>query len=598
MAKLRTTSASDRGRKLLLERAVEYFGFSSRTECVAAASLLGLMIGLKLVNMTRYKFDSDESQHLHVIWAWARGFVQYRDICDNHMPLFQIAFAPIFAVIGDRPTILYWMRFILLPMYFVTMWCTYRIATLLFSKRAGVWAAIGAGMYPGYHFCSFEFRTDNLWAPLWLLCLVVLLNGTITVRRALAAGLLLGLCFGISGKTTLLLVSILTSGALTLLLVGWRKAGLSRGYLMRCVAAFLATALLIPAIIAGVFALRGIWQQFRYWVVDNNILPGLLNHPAWWALIFPIAFPPVIFAAWIIARKAPDPPTAFRRGFVFLICGFYILALWSFWALVTRQDYLPYHPLAFVFYSAATLLVSNYFVGQRWPLGALFKQVPLPAFIAAGEIVAIIILHPFWIDGGKNETNLLRATLTLTSPGDYVLDEKGETVFRQRCFGPIWEPFVMERIRRGLMIDNAAKNCIEKRACVATNRKDMSSAATHFVEQNFLPVGNHHQELFIKDRQFVSWQGLWVAGGFLKRSEEDPKRFDFNVVIPAPYEIIAREGGVSGMLDGTPYTGARFLAPGKHSFVQTSNESTLAFLWAQAVDRHFLPVDHIDNPDH
>jgi hypothetical protein len=243
---------------------------------------------------------------------------------------------------------------------------------------------------------------------------------------------------------------------------------------------------------------------------------------------------------------------------------------------------LPYHPLAFVFYSAAALLVSNYFVRQRWPLGALFKHVPLPAFIAAGEIVAIIILHPFWIDGGKNETNLLRATLTLTSPGDYVLDEKGETVFRQRCFGPIWEPFVMERIRRGLMIDNAVKNCIEKRACVATNRKDMSSAATRFVEQNFLPVG----------------KGLWVAGGFLKRSQEDPKRFDFNVVIPAPYEIIAREGGVSGMLDGTPYTGARFLVPGKHSFVQTSNESTLAFLWAQAVDRHFLPVDHDDNPGH
>jgi hypothetical protein len=354
------------------------------------------------------------------------------------------------------------------------------------------------------------------------------------------------------------------------------------GYLMRCVAAFLATALLIPAIIVGVFALRGVWQQFRYWVVDNNILPGLLNHPAWWALIFPIAFPPVICAAWIIVRKAPDPPAAFRRGFVFLICGFYILALWSFWALVTRQDYLPYHPLAFVFYSAAALLVSNYFVRQRWPLGALFKHVPLPAFIAAGEIVAIIILHPFWIDGGKNETNLLRATLTLTSPGDYVLDEKGETVFRQRCFGPIWEPFVMERIRRGLMIDNAAKNCIEKRACVATKRKDMSSAATRFVEQNFLPVGN----------------GLWVAGGSLKRSQEDPKRFDFNVVIPAQYEITAREGAVTGLLDGTPYTGARFLAPGKHSFVQTSSESTLAFLWAQAVDRHFVPVDHDDNPNH
>ena len=63
-------------------------------EFVAAASLFALMIALKLVNITRYRFDSDESQHMHVIWAWARGFVQYRDVFDNHMPLFQIMFAP------------------------------------------------------------------------------------------------------------------------------------------------------------------------------------------------------------------------------------------------------------------------------------------------------------------------------------------------------------------------------------------------------------------------------------------------------------------------------------------------------------------------
>jgi hypothetical protein len=132
------------------------------------------------------------------------------------------------------------------------------------------------------------------------------------------------------------------------------------------------------------------------------------------------------------------------------------------------------------------------------------------------------------------------------------------------------------------MIDNAAKDCVEKRVCVATHRKDFSPAATRFVEQNFLPVGN----------------GLWVAGGFLKQTQGDPKHFNFDVVIPAQYEITAREGAVSGMLDGTPYTGARFLAPGKHSFLQTSNESAPVFLWAQAVDRHFLPVDHDDNPGH
>src|ERR1043166_3618871 len=90
----------------LAERCAEYFGMSGPAEFVTAASLFALMIVIKLANMTHYRFDSDESQHTHVIWAWARGFVQYRDVFDNHMPLFQIMFTPIFGAIGDRATIL------------------------------------------------------------------------------------------------------------------------------------------------------------------------------------------------------------------------------------------------------------------------------------------------------------------------------------------------------------------------------------------------------------------------------------------------------------------------------------------------------------
>ena len=48
--------------------------------------------------MLHYQFDSDEPQHLHVIWGWVHGFVQYRDLFDNHMPLFQIVLAPVVAL--------------------------------------------------------------------------------------------------------------------------------------------------------------------------------------------------------------------------------------------------------------------------------------------------------------------------------------------------------------------------------------------------------------------------------------------------------------------------------------------------------------------
>src|SRR5437016_12317652 len=133
------------------------------------------------------------------------------------LPLFQILCAPIYKLIGDRGTILYWMRIILQPLYIIAFWCTYRLGSLLFCRRVGVWAAILVGLSIDYVFNSVEFRTDNLWAPLWLLCIWVLLNGALTMRRALIAGLLMGLCFGVSMKTLLLAMSILVGGAATLI---------------------------------------------------------------------------------------------------------------------------------------------------------------------------------------------------------------------------------------------------------------------------------------------------------------------------------------------------------------------------------------------
>src|SRR6266403_908379 len=568
--------ASSRGRSLA-QRSAEYLGMSGPAEFAVAATLLTVMIVLKLVNITHYRFDSDESQHMHVIWAWARGFIQYRDVFDNHMPLFQIMFAPIFGLIGDRATILYWMRFILLPMYFAAAWCTYRIGELLFSRRAGVWAVILVGLYTKYHFISLEFRTDNLWAPLWLLCVTVLISGALTVPRALVAGLLLGFCFGISMKSILLLVSLPVGVSIALLLVGRKKLGQSWPHLARCTAAFLGAAALVPGAIALAFALTGAWRDFCYCNFEHNTLAllNVRNHPAWWIIVFPIAFPFVVYAARLIVRAAPAPAVAFRRAFVFLICGFYVPALWSFWNLLTRQDFLPYYPLAFVLGSGALLAVSRSLAKYDLRVTQSLRRVPLPAFIALIEFFLGMATHPFWIDGARIETNLLRGVLKLTDPGDYVLDCKGETIFRQRCFRPVTESVTLERLRRGLMADNAAERCIATHTGVAVMMGRMPVRARAFVWENYIPVGDN----------------LLVAGRFLGPSSTDSTRMDFDVVIPAPYKIIARDNvPVRGTLDGIPYDGARFLAPGKHTFMQTSPGATLVLLWAQAADRNFIPL--------
>ena len=56
-------------------------------------------------------------------------------------------------------------------------------------------------------------------------------------------------------------------------------------------------------------------------------------------------------------------------------------------------------------------------------------------------------------------------------------------------------------------------------------------------------------------------------------------------------------GTVMGVLDGEPYEGKeRFLSPGIHTFVQTSTGHDLVVFLAQAVNRHFRPIESNTSP--
>jgi hypothetical protein len=134
---------------------------------------------------------------------------------------------------------------------------------------------------------------------------------------------------------------------------------------------------------------------------------------------------------------------------------------------------------------------------------------------------------------------------------------------------------MLERLMRHLVVDNAAERCVQTHTCVAVMKGRMPGRARRFISNNYIPVGND----------------LLVAGRFLKPSATDRTRMDFEVVIPASYKIIGRNGLVTGTLDGMPYEGVRFLAPGKHTFVHASSGEKLLLLWGQAVDRNFIPPE-------
>src|SRR5262249_14919050 len=153
----------------------------------------------------------------------------------------------------------------------------------------------------------------------------------LTVRRALAAGLLLGLCFGVSMKSILFLLSIALAALLTLLLVGRRDLGLSWAHMVRCIAAFVVSTATIPAIIMIFFAFKGIWSDFRYCIFDFNFLArgAAYNSVAYriqLTLTIIVALPIILYVARRMIRVTDGADLAFRRVFILMVCMSYFLA--------------------------------------------------------------------------------------------------------------------------------------------------------------------------------------------------------------------------------------------------------------------------------
>src|SRR5690242_19731455 len=163
---------------------------------------------LRALYVVHHEADSDEPQHLHVAWEWTRGLVQYRDVFDNHAPLFHLVTAPLIGWWGAREDILVVARLLMVPLVALALWATYECGRRLFSRRAGVWAAAITALAPGFLLTSTEFRADVLWMAAWLCALAVLLGGTLTPRRALLGGLWLGIALATSLKSVLLFLAL------------------------------------------------------------------------------------------------------------------------------------------------------------------------------------------------------------------------------------------------------------------------------------------------------------------------------------------------------------------------------------------------------
>ena len=480
-------------------------------ERVSLALAAAVAVVVRVAAIFRYRIDSDEPQHLHVVWGWTHGLLPYRDVFDNHMPLFQALCAPLLRIAGERPDALIVMRLAMLPLYAITIALTYHIAASCYGRRTATWSAVVAALVPGFLLWSTEFRPDDLWTVLWLASIAALISAPATMARVSASGLFAGLAAAVSAKTSLLLLS-LAIGAIV-----------SAKLRMKSIVVFLLSFAIPPAAVALYFARHGAFEAFVYGAFSHN----MVNRIHIWRLIL---FPVLVAAIALVARRVADSP---KRRFLFITAHFYAAAMYCLWPLVEHEHWLPYFPLA-----AITIV----------PLLRIRQVMGLVLI----EVILTLGIGQLWRDQIRADLAVIQQTLDLTRPGETVMDLKGETVFRNRAFFYVLEPLTKRRIRGGSIRDTIVADMLRtKTMLVVQDHYGFPRDTRRFLRRNFVSVG-----------------AVRVAGKVVHGPT-------FEIEVPGEYAVVGDGSAFAGILDGTPYAGPRNLAAGIHTMAPSDRYAVL-----------------------
>jgi hypothetical protein len=448
----------------------------------------------------------------------------------------------------------------------------YRLGVLLKSVEVGLWAAIFAALSPAFCYTFTEFRADDMWTALWLVSLVVLLGGRPNGKRGLAAGLLFGAAIATSLKTLALLGCLGASAIAGLILCGRMRTALKDRRTYVFVGTLLAGSLVVPGLLALWFARQGALHHAVFGIFTYNSVPhlgrlhaaravrvGVLEMAGAVALLIPLS-------AWMAPRViAPGRRLAFHL--IFLGSGFYGALIYSLWPLLDAEHLIPFHPLII---TGLMPLLLDTLARLNLPRRAAVQHA-LPALTAC----AIMAAEAWSVRANATAgfTAHLAELLRLSNPTDYVMDIKGETLFRPRPCPYLFEGVGIARAQRGLMPDDVPEQMMAKKTCITIrpNYRFTSPHTLAFMEENYISVG-----------------GYRVLGHAMTPTEE-ARRYTFEVVIPETFAFIAGAKMVSGSIDGQPCVGFATLSRGTHAFVANRPLAQVDFVWKQAIDRGFYP---------
>jgi hypothetical protein len=523
---------------------------------MALVALGAISLVMRGVAFARYRFDSDEPQHLHVAWGWTAGLVQYRDYFDNHAPLFHILTAPILRLGGERDDAMLFMRLPMLPLWLLVLVATWIVARRLYSARVAAWGVLLLAVLPPFFLKSLEYRTDNLWMAVWAIILIVLTGRELTTKRAFVTGLLLGIALCVSLKTILLIVTLLSAAALTGTAAGTWTTTKQRW--IRNGMAALAGFVVVPSLLAAYFVRAGAWPKLVYCVFTFNELVAQTRDPGVGRALYPFALAGILFLAWRRRPAAADDDRARWRFFWGFGASMFAITLACFWILISPRDYLPILPLAAIFFAAR-----------------IERTRQATAILTATAVLCLVLVWHYadhCVNATAGHYAMIRQVLGVSRPGEYLMDIKGETIFRPRPYYFIFELITRGAMERGLIADTIPEALVAKQVHLAqADGPFLPPRGRAFLNANFIDLGR------------IRASGQWLG-----------QDGTFSIAIPGQYVVLSSFGRAIGTLDGIAQTGPRVLAAGVHHFERGLPGERLAVLWAPAFARGYSPFHHRD----
>src|SRR5206468_12824567 len=150
------------------------------------------------------------------------------------------------------------------------------------------------------------------------------------------------------------------------------------------------------------------------------------------SLLFAPALLLVVVLARCAGRARRPEKDRIRLVFLALVAGTFLAALHTIWPLFTTYDLLPFYPLLAVLVigiplrrpASAAQAPAPESARHRWSGVAVLTSI---ALLEAGLVMRF---EPPGEDGTRRQVRLMTDVLRLTGPSDYVLDMKGESIFR------------------------------------------------------------------------------------------------------------------------------------------------------------------------